>query len=170
MTHASPHFLRMALLAGAIGACSEPLPDRPVTAQPAAHDIEVLLTTSDRAPAPGDTAVITVRVRRATGVARVGSYMARLTYDAARLAFIDVPGDDGRGLRIANGDVAGEVRAAGAAPTGFDDDALVELRFIVRTAEPFEGMRLALDDFRGPDGSDLSRARIVPGIGAPEAP
>jgi len=94
----------------------------------------------------------TVRVRAEVQVGtsqtyRVGSYTGRLRFDPARLEFA---GENriNDGLRVANaqGAASGEIRFAGASPTGFETLVLYDASFVVRSPAYTQNLRLAMEE------------------------
>ena len=126
---------------------------------------EPTATTGPAAPTPqtGVTAYVTVdnlnagvgqtvRVRVEVQVGtqqnyKVGSYTGRLRFDPARLEF-RTENRINDGLRVANntGAGAGEVRFAGANPTGFATLVLYDGSFVVKTANYVATLQLTMEE------------------------
>lgn len=161
---------RVAAIVAVFAACTEPLQERsrPLPPPPS-EGLEVRLTSAVAAPQRGDTVVLTLRVRASTGKSPLGSYLARLTYDTTRLGWIgEEAAASGDALHMVNGETAGEVRAAGAAATGFTSASLLRFRFLARTNDAFAGLALHMEDVRATDGSAITGVRVMPGVTASE--
>ena len=79
--------------------------------------------------------------------AKVGSYTGRLKFDPAALAWVsDQQIEDG--LRVTNpkGAEAGEIRFAGAAPSGFNDLALYRGTFEVKKTGYVSNLVIQMDE------------------------
>ena len=162
MTFARPRLQRlMTVLAMTLTvSCRESLPGPPRAVLSAAKGVEAGLVVSSQSLALGDTLVVLVRVVSGAEVRSAASFTARVSYDAARLAFAgEVLRDDG-GARVINGEIPGDVRSAGIATGGFGGGDLVALRFVAKVAGPIGMLRLAIDQLHATDGEDLARVTI----------
>lgn len=157
-------------LAAGLAACNESLPGPPRTQLAAAKDVEAGLIASNLSPDAGDTVLVMLRVFSGIDVRPAASFTARVTYDAARLSFdAESPGVGG-GARMVNGEIPGDVRAAGIATDGFTDGELVTLRFIAKAPGPVGLLHLAMDELHAIDNENLGRVvvratAIEPGMG-----
>jgi hypothetical protein len=118
-----------------------------ITAPPVAppNGAVAYIAVSDVAPAPGSTIVAVARVRTGADLRTVGSFTARLTYDATGLTFLEevkLPA----GMRAINASEAGTVRAAGAAAEGLADGSLFAVAFRVANPAALESLALSVDE------------------------
>jgi hypothetical protein len=102
-----------------------------------------------------------VRLCLAPGAAGVGSYSATLTFDStmARVTRVDVSG----GMQVANANVAGNVRIAGAAPTGFHAGALAVARLTILRGRSLPKIRVVLREASSPTGASVLAGAKVSG-------
>lgn len=98
----------------------------------APHAVSAYLTVSSAEPAAGERVTVSIRARRGSAVGPIGSFTVRLAYDTARLTFLESARSE-HGMALANGDVRGLVKGAGAAAGGFTDDVLLTSTFLVRS-------------------------------------
>jgi hypothetical protein len=140
--------LRIAVVSLALIACQ----DKPASTGPTPpapqEGVQAFVTVDNIQARPGQT--IRVRVEVAVGSQhnfRVGSFQGRLRFDTARLAF-RAENAINDGLRIANNNGApqGEIRFAGAAPTGFSTLVLYDGTFEVRQAGYPQGIQLMMEE------------------------
>lgn len=151
-----------ALLAGCREATPLPAP-QPATPAPVGTIAAELVVSSLR-PAEGDT--VRVLVRLAPGGKPAASFTMRLGYDAAQLSFAgELPSTDG-GMRVVNGEIPGEVRAAGISTDGFASGDLLVVRFVAGAAvrESTSSLRLAFDELHATTGDDMSKVTLRPAI------
>jgi hypothetical protein len=125
---------RIAILATAaalVAGCDDdrkPLPAAPP--EVASDALSAYLAVSNPTPTAGEKVTVSVRARRGSAVGPIGSFTVRLSYDTARLQYVESARGE-RGMVLANGAVRGVVRGAGAAAEGFTDDELLTSTFLV---------------------------------------
>jgi hypothetical protein len=135
-----------ALLAG----CDDdPLTSRtPGEPAPPSQGIQAFVQVDDDRAQPGDEVRVWVKVQIGGETdARLGSYTGRLRFDPGSLRFVgETPLDDG--MRVTNpaGAPRGELRFAGAAPTGFTQLTLYEATFTVEKVGYLDGLRLEMEE------------------------
>jgi hypothetical protein len=122
-------------------ACSEPY--RSTVAQNPVPAVKAALVLSDSAPPIGGTLVVSVRARAGEGT--VGSYTAKISYDATALRFDGEIAISDQAMRASNPS-PGLVRFAGAAAAGFVDGHLASYRFVVLRANSVRSLSLAVDE------------------------
>jgi hypothetical protein len=116
---------------------------------------------STETPFVGDTVVITGRSHLA-GAARTASYLVALQFDSAALRYVGTTKLSG--MRMSNM-VRDTLLAAGASPSGFEDDLLFAGRFVVLRPSPFALLHLTLRELNGVDYKDASRELVpAPGV------
>ena len=99
----------------------------PPTVQPSS--MVAYLSVSTSAVVAGDELTVSGNVRLGAGTPRVGSYLARVTYDPALLQFVgEVPVEGG--ARALNPEI-GQLTVAGASADGISSERLFALRFKV---------------------------------------
>ena len=167
-----PHFLHraawnstvIAILAACIG-CETASPVAPVVDPAAAPEAASFITVSADAPAVGTVVTVVANADRAGGTS-YGSFTAHLSYDAARLEFVDefALGGGLRALHVTRGTIA--VAGASAGSAGFADGRMFGVRFRVLASRPFLAMSLRMDELNGVDftpqlGRLSSRASIA---------
>ncbi len=145
-------------------ACRETLPELPKPALPVANAVEAGVVASRLAAEPGDTVMVLVRLARGTDVAVPGSFAVRLGYDQTRLRYDSEQTLDNAGLRAVNGEIPGDLRAAGASPSGFVSGDLLALRFIALGAGSVGTLRLSVDQLAAADGAEFSGVVIRPPV------
>ena len=104
--------------------------------------IEAVLVVSDMSAAPGSAVVVFVKAN--ANVGSVGSYTARIAYDAEALRF-DGDAVSGSELRVTNPS-AGLIRIAGVAPGGFADGLLAAYKFTVLRAGGTRSLSLSVNE------------------------
>ena len=140
--------LTMTGLALALGACDEPFDSqRPDVPPPPTQGIQAFLQVDNDQATPGQQIRVFVAVQ--FGVEedlKLGSYTGALYFDPEVLAWkSDIAIDDG--LRVTNAASApGEVRFAGAAARGFEDNLLYRGEFTVNAANYMEGLRFEMEE------------------------
>jgi hypothetical protein len=122
-------------------ACSEPY--RSTVVQNPVPAVKAALVLSDSAPAVGAALVVTVQALANQGV--VGSYTAKINYDATALRFDSEIAISDQALRAINPS-PGLVRFAGAAASGFTDGRLASYRFVVLRANSARTLSLVVDE------------------------
>src|SRR4051812_8613556 len=115
----------------------------------------------EAAGAPDTAGVAAFRLCLAAPTAGVGSYSATLSFDstAARVTRVDVSG----GMQVANANVGGKVRLAGAAPAGFRSGALATVRLKLLRGRSLPRIRLALNEASSPAGVSVIASAKVSG-------
>jgi len=140
--------LRVAAIALCLTACNDeqaqPTSPPPVPAQGVTASITV-----DNLNAPIGSAV-RVRVEMQVGADQaqnIGSYTGRLRFDPARLEF-RAENRINDGLRVSNPGAAatGEIRFAGASPTGFTTLVLYDGTFTVKSAAYTQNLQLMMEE------------------------
>ncbi len=127
---------------------------RPVTAPAAAQlkDTVFYVTVSDANPTVGATVTVTANVAQRPGFKPVGSFKARLLYDATGLTFLresKLPS----GIRALNPQ-RGDIIAAGAAVDGFQDGRLFAAAFTVQNPAALSSLALEVEELNGADFVD----------------
>lgn len=123
-----------------VTACSEPY--RSTVAKNPVPAVKAALVLSDSAPPIGATLVVSVQARAGEGT--VGSYTAKITYNATALRFDGEIAMSDQALRASNPS-PGLVRFAGAAAAGFTDGHLASYKFVVLRANSPRSLSLAVD-------------------------
>jgi len=137
-------------------------PTRPVPVVETEPQTVAFLVMSDTAPVPGDEVSVTAGTR---AVAGIGSFTARLRFDAARLAYIGT--DAASGMRAVNEREPGLLIVAGADPSGFIGDQLFTVRFRVIGAGSAAGLQLEIAELTGTNFASLMPSLAVRGtVGA----
>jgi Cohesin domain len=137
-------------------ACSEPY--RSTVAQNPVPVVKAALLLSDSAPPVGGTLVVSVQALAAKGT--VGSYTAKITYDATALRFDGELAISDQALRASNPS-PGLIRFAGAAASGFIDGHLASYRFVVLRANSARTLSLAVDEMHMITRLDAKTGLIV---------
>jgi len=122
-------------------ACSEPY--RSTVAQNPVPVVKAALVLSDSAPPVGGALVVSVQALAVQGA--VGSYTAKINYDATALRFDGELTISDQALRASNPS-PGLLRFAGAAASGFIDGHLASYRFIVLRANSARTLSLVVDE------------------------
>lgn len=106
----------------------------------------------------------TARLCTQPSTAGLSSYAATILYDsvASRLTSVDTRG----GMQVANTQTRGEVRLAGADPSGFKSGRLATLHFTWLTRST-RGLVLQLREASALDGSSVTASMMVAGAEAP---
>lgn len=144
------HTLRIAMLTVALTACQDQ-PARttgPVPPPPQSGGVSASVTVDNLSARVGQTVRVRVEVQVGTGSTfKVGSFTGRLRFDPARLAF-RTENAISDGLRVANaaGAPQGEIRFAGASPSGFNTLVLYDGTFEVKTANYAQNLRLQMEE------------------------
>lgn len=135
-------------------------------------DVEVepqtvaFLVMSDTTPAAGDQVTVTARTR---AIAGIGSFTARLRFDATRLEYAGI--EAASGMRAANERQAGLLAVAGADPSGFAGDELFTMRFRVIAGNSAESLQLEVTELTGTNFENLMPNLSVHGrIGSQAGP
>jgi hypothetical protein len=122
-------------------ACSET--NRSTVVQNPIPAVKAALVLSDSAPSVGGMLVVSVQALADQGT--VGSYTAKINYDAAALRFDGEIAIADQALRASNPS-PGLVRFAGAAATGFTDGRLASYKFAVLRANSARTLSLVVDE------------------------
>ncbi len=141
--------IRLAALTIALTACQDqPARTTGPTPPPVQQGVAAFITVSRLDAAPGDTVRVRVEVQVGTQQNfKVGSYTGRLHFSADKLQFTreNMLSD---GLRISNPANAGkgEIRFAGASPTGFATTVLYDGTFVVKAASYAADLALQMEE------------------------
>ena len=144
----SVRILSITGLALALVACDEPLGSQRPDMPPApATGIQAFLQVDNDNASVGQRIRVFVRVQ--FGVeenAKLGSYTGSLRFDPEVLAWrSDIAINDG--LRVTNAESApGEVRFAGAAARGFEDNVLYHGEFVVKAENYLENLHFEMEE------------------------
>jgi hypothetical protein len=137
-------------------ACSEPY--RSTVTQNPVPSVKAALLLSDSAPPVGAALVVSVQALADQGT--VGSYTAKIKYDATALRFDGEIAISDQALRASNPS-PGLVRFAGAAAAGFTDGRLASYRFVVLRANSARTLSLAVDEMHMITRLDAKTGLIV---------
>ena len=121
-------------------ACSESY--RSTSVQNPVPTVEAVLEISG-ATTVGAGFVVSVRATATQG--KVGSFTARIRYDAAALRFDGAIPMDDAAMRALN-PMPGQLRLAGAAANGFSNGRLASYRFVALRANGAETLSLVVDE------------------------
>lgn len=114
---------------------------------------------SEARPAVGSIVTVTAYVRGAASVTNVGSFTAKLKFDAAGLEFVsqsELPG----GMRMLKANAA-DIIAAGASAEGFTDGRLFAVTFKVVDPAALQSLSLDVSELTGVDfGVQLSKLAV----------
>lgn len=129
---------------------------------PPVQGIQAFIQVDNDRAVPGQEVHVWVKVQIGgeTG-ARLGSYTGRLRFEPASLRFVgETPIDDG--MRVTNpaGAEAGDLRFAGAAPTGFTQLTLYEATFTVEKEGYLDNLRLEMEEVT----AAVSLTNLTPGL------
>lgn len=122
-------------------ACSET--NRSTVVQNPVPAVKAALVLSDSAPAVGGVLVVSVQALADQGT--VGSYTAKINYDAAALRFDGEVAISDQALRASNPS-PGLVRFAGAAHSGFTTGRLASYKFAVLRENSARTLSLSVDE------------------------
>ena len=122
-------------------ACSET--NQATVVQNPVPAVKAALVLSDSAPAVGGVLVVSVQALAEQGT--VGSYTAKINYDAAALRFDGEVAISDQALRASNPS-PGVVRFAGAAAVGFPTGRLASYRFAVLRPNSARTLSLVVDE------------------------
>lgn len=141
--------LRAALVALCVTACrdEQAQPTAPVPPTPT-QGVTASVTMDNLNAAVGQSVRVRVEVQVGTSTSyQVGSYTGRLRFDPARLEF-RTENRINDGLRVANAGAAatGEIRFAGASPTGFQTLVLYDATFVVKSAAYTQNVQLLMEE------------------------
>ena len=140
-----------------IGGCDRD-PTRPKVVVETEPQTVAFLVMSDTAPVPGGEVTVKAGTR---AVAGIGSFTARLRFDAARLTYLGT--DAASGMRAVNEREPGLLVVAGADPSGFTGDELFTVRFRVTGAGSADGLRLEISELTGTNFESLMPSLAVRG-------
>lgn len=141
------NIIRVALVGLVLAGCQ----DEPAATAPPPEPqqgVQAFVTVSNLNARPGQT--VRARVEVAVGseqTYKVGSFTGRLRFDTAKLVFV-AENTISDGLRVANtqGAAQGELRFAGAAPTGFQTLVLYDATFEVKQAGYAQAFELIVEE------------------------
>ena len=137
-------------------------PTRPRPVAESEPQTVAFLVMSDTAPVAGDDVRVTARARAAAGI---GSFTARLRFDATRLAYVG--SESASGMRAVNEREPGLLIVAGADPSGFTEDALFTVRFRAITGGSADALQLEISELTGTNFESLMPSLAVRGtVGA----
>ena len=145
----SPSARRHAVMIGASLILASACTDRStpvITAPPTVSSASMVayLSVSRSAVLTGDELTVSANVRLGTGTPRVGSYLARMSYDPAQLEFLgEAPVDAGA---HAVNPQPGQITVAGAAADGITSERLFVMRFKVTGAHPLSALQLDVQE------------------------
>jgi hypothetical protein len=137
-------------------ACSEPY--RSTVVQNPVPAVEAALVVSDSTPPVGGALLVSVQAVAKEGT--VGSYTAKINYDATALRFDGEIAINDQGLRASNAS-PGLIRFAGAAAAGFTDGRLASYRFAVLRPHSTRTLSLVVDEMHMITRLDAKTALIV---------
>jgi hypothetical protein len=120
--------------------------------------VKATLVLSDSAPPVGGTLLVSVQALADQGT--VGSYTAKINYDANALRFDGEIAISDQALRASNPS-PGLVRFAGAAAAGFLDGRLASYRFVVLRTNSARTLSLAVDEMHMITRLDAKTGLIV---------
>jgi hypothetical protein len=103
---------------------------------------------------PRDSLVV-ARLCLAPGKNGVGSYMATLTYDTTSMRVATVRSSGG--MQVANSRIAGLIRLAGAAPSGFSAGELASMSFVPSRLGKLSAITLSVGEASTPAGVSVAR-------------
>lgn len=140
------------LMMGALlltGCDDDPLTSKtPGEPAPPAQGIQAFIQVDNDRAQPGDEIRVWVKVQIGGETdERLGSYTGRLRFDPSSLRFTSETAIDD-GMRVTNpvGAPQGDLRFAGAAPTGFTQLTLYEATFAVEKAGYLDALRLEMEE------------------------
>jgi hypothetical protein len=152
--------LRIALVSLALVACQDEPPPTAATPPTPQQGVTAFVSVDNPSAQPGQ--VVRVRVEVQVGsesTFKVGSFTGRLRFDPAALRFTaENPINDGMRVANANGAASGEIRFAGASPSGLTTLVLYDGTFEVRAAGFAQGLRLQMEEL----SAALSLADLAP--------
>ena len=141
--------LRLVVLGLALAACQDqPAQSTGPTPPPVTQGVAAFVSVDNLSARIGQTVRVRVEVQVGTQQSyKVGSYTGRLRFNPARLQF-RAENAISDGLRISNpaGAAAGEIRFAGAAPTGFATLVLYDGTFEVKAVDYASTLALQMEE------------------------
>lgn len=141
--------IRIALASLMLAACQD-APARTILTPPPppTQGISAYVTVDNPDAAVGSTVRVRVEVQvGANSTVKIGSYTGRLHFDPAKLGFrSENTINDGLRVANANGAPQGEIRFAGASPTGFTTLVLYDATFQVKSADYRTGLSLTMEE------------------------
>jgi hypothetical protein len=120
--------------------------------------VKAALVLSDSAPSVG--AVLVVSVQAVADQGTVGSYTAKISYDASALRFDGEVASSDQALRASNPS-PGLIRFAGAAAFGFATGRLASYRFVALQANAAKTLSLSVDEMHMITRLDAKTGLIV---------
>ncbi|MEA2761430.1 MAG: hypothetical protein QOD47_714 [Gemmatimonadaceae bacterium] len=152
----SERLLMLSATALSLIACSEKYQSTAV--QNPIPAVKAALVLSDSAPPVGGALVVSVQAIAAQGT--VGSYTAKINYDASALRFDGEIAIADQALRASNPS-PGLVRFAGAAAAGFTNGRLASYKFVVLRANSARSLSLVVDEMHMITRLDAKTGLIV---------
>ncbi len=144
------HLIRLAVLTLALTACNDQ-PARttgPTTPPPPQSGVAAFISVDKLNAQPGETVRVRVEVQVGTQQTfKLGSYTGRLHFSPTALQF-QAENKISDGLRVSNPANApkGEIRFAGASPTGFTTLVLYDGTFTVKSPDYTAGLSLMMEE------------------------
>lgn len=147
MRFPSPRRFAFALLfATSVVACDDDRATRlAVAPEVAPNELSAYLAVSQSDPTVGSQFTVTVRTKRGSAVAPVGSFTIKLAFDTTRVRYHDV-GRSELGMVMANGAKPGVLLAAGASGNGFTSDELLVATFTALAPDAAKSLQLTVDE------------------------
>jgi hypothetical protein len=139
-----------------VNACSET--NQATVVQNPVPAVKAALVLSDSAPPAGATLIVSVKALADQGT--VGSYTAKINYDATALRFDGEVAITDQALRASNPS-PGLIRFAGAAAGGFTDGRLASYKFSVLRANSARTLSLVVDEMHMITRLDAKTGLIV---------
>jgi hypothetical protein len=150
--------LLLSLLAVVATACTDETTSLTSPPRPAEGSV-AYVQLSNAHPAAGSTITVTARVNAAAGVSDVGSFTARLRFDAAGLEYVGEEQLSG-GMRLLKANVS-DIAAAGASAEGFGEGQLFAVTFKVIDPAAVQSIALDVSELTGVDfGAQTSRLAV----------
>lgn len=157
------YVIRLAALTIALTACSDqPARTTGPTPPPTQSGVAAFISVDRLDAQPGQTVRVRVEVQVGTQQNfKVGSYTGRLHFSPATLQF-QAENKINDGLRVANPANAskGEIRFAGASPTGFATMVLYDGTFQVKSSDYARGLQLTMEEL----SAAMSLANLQPAL------
>jgi len=142
------HALRLVVLGLALTACQDQPAQSTGPKPPLVQGVAAFISVDNLSARPGQTVRVRVEVQVGTQQNyKLGSFTGRLRFNPARLTF-RAENAISDGLRVSNpaGAPTGEIRFAGAAPTGFTNLVLYDGTFEVKSADYASDLALQMEE------------------------
>jgi hypothetical protein len=143
------HVLRLVFLGLALTACQDqPAQSTGPKPPPQAQGVAAFISVDNLSAQVGQTVRVRVEVQVGTQQSyKLGSFTGRLRFNPARLTF-RTENAISDGLRVSNpaGATSGEIRFAGASPTGFTNLVLYDGTFEVKSANYATDLALQMEE------------------------